>query len=541
MVVTNSIYSKKFYSNQLTEQKYNELEETAVMLRDKRNELSKYLCQHLEQYLEYNKFKFITEMRTKGLDIPSSYDKHLFEDVFVMFENKFESIKRRLKFQNIQYEGIELYKRDTKEHKKGSFKKVRNKHTETKLSIALSYLCKYGNTNIVEYIKSQLDKDNPKLLALHTTVLEEIEKFGFGRLFKLAKSKRDRIFNYYAEHPVEFKSLTFRGRSRKKIIIGYNKNYASEINAFVSLSGFGRSSMDIPVKFNKDYHGSIHDYEKKTNDYEYTVTFDEHKKRVCVILTKKQDRYIPDAGTNLIGIDVNAKHNMFTLSDGSTFDYDRDLLKAFTELSKYTDELKKKDKDYKVGKRKQRKLDVLRHKMHETEKQTIAVMCKSLKEQGVDHVAMEDLNGTFGKCYVKDKVNDDVNYNRITGFLGISSLKDEIEHIARKYDIAVSTVHASYTSKMCPICGCIEDENRPNQETFQCVECGHEDNADVNAAINIRNRVGEAVLAEKLLTKLDNGAYKPKKLEREKVKETLLSYRTNLRKKAGNDGKHYDS
>ena len=32
----------------------------------------------------------------------------------------------------------------------------------------------------------------------------------------------------------------------------------------------------------------------------------------------------------------------------------------------------------------------------------------------------------------------------------------------------------SYTSKMCPICGCIEDENRLNQEAFECVECGQE-------------------------------------------------------------------
>ena len=30
--------------------------------------------------------------------------------------------------------------------------------------------------------------------------------------------------------------------------------------------------------------------------------------------------------------------------------------------------------------------------------------------------------------------------------------------------------------------GCIEDENRPNQETFECIEYGHKDNADFNAA-----------------------------------------------------------
>ena len=101
-----------------------------------------------------------------------------------------------------------------------------------------------------------------------------------------------------------------------------------------------------------------------------------------------------------------------------------------------------------------------------------------------------------------------------------------------KYDIAVSTVQASYTSKMCPVCGCIEDGNRPNQETFECVECGHKDNADFNAAKNIRDRVLVTVLRDKLLKQLDNGSFEPKKLKREKVKEVLLSFRRNLQKTA---------
>lgn len=108
----------------------------------------------------------------------------------------------------------------------------------------------------------------------------------------------------------------------------------------------------------------------------------------------------------------------------------------------------------------------------------------------------------------------------------------EVEHIARKYDIAVSTVHASYTSKMCPVCGCIEDENRPNQETFECIECGHKDNADFNAAKNIKNRVCVTVLRNLLLKQLDNGAFEPKKLKHEKVKEVLLSFRRNLQENA---------
>jgi putative transposase len=85
---------------------------------------------------------------------------------------------------------------------------------------------------------------------------------------------------------------------------------------------------------------------------------------------------------------------------------------------------------------------------------------------------------------------------------------------------------------MCPICGCIADENRPNQETFECVECGHKDNADFNASKNIKNRVTVTVLRDSLLKRLGNGAYEPRKLKREKVKDVLLSFRRSLMNKS---------
>jgi hypothetical protein len=63
---------------------------------------------------------------------------------------------------------------------------------------------------------------------------------------------------------------------------------------------------------------------------------------------------------------------------------------------------------------------------------------------------------------------------------------------------------------------------------FECIECGYKDNADFNAAKNIRNRVLVTVLRELLLKQLDNGAFEPRKLKREKVKEVLLSFRRSL-------------
>ena len=51
---------------------------------------------------------------------------------------------------------------------------------------------------------------------------------------------------------------------------------------------------------------------------------------------------------------------------------------------------------------------------------------------------------------------------------------------------------------------------------------------------NIRNRVLVTVLRESLLKQLDNGAFEPRKLKREKVKEALLSFRRNLINKVVN-------
>ena len=52
--------------------------------------------------------------------------------------------------------------------------------------------------------------------------------------------------------------------------------------------------------------------------------------------------------------------------------------------------------------------------------------------------------------------------------------------------------------------------------------------SNFNAAKNIRNRVLVTVLRESLLKQLDNGAFEPHKLKREKVKEVLLSFRRSL-------------
>ena len=49
----------------------------------------------------------------------------------------------------------------------------------------------------------------------------------------------------------------------------------------------------------------------------------------------------------------------------------------------------------------------------------------------------------------------------------------------------VVLVLAHYTSQTCSSCGYVSASNRRDRDTFVCLECGHEDDADLNAAHNI--------------------------------------------------------
>ncbi len=54
-------------------------------------------------------------------------------------------------------------------------------------------------------------------------------------------------------------------------------------------------------------------------------------------------------------------------------------------------------------------------------------------------------------------------------------------------------VPAAYTSQTCSCCGCVDATSRPDQATFVCQRCGHQANADTNAAINILRRADSAL------------------------------------------------
>lgn len=80
----------------------------------------------------------------------------------------------------------------------------------------------------------------------------------------------------------------------------------------------------------------------------------------------------------------------------------------------------------------------------------------------------------------------------------------------------VKYVVPEYTSQMCSKCGYVDRENRYGK-LFCCKKCGHTEDADINAAKNIRERFFDTELLE--LAKQYNWN---KDLRREKIKELLV-------------------
>jgi putative transposase len=81
--------------------------------------------------------------------------------------------------------------------------------------------------------------------------------------------------------------------------------------------------------------------------------------------------------------------------------------------------------------------------------------------------------------------------NRAIHQQGWSMWLRRLEQKAEASGVQVVKIPAAYTSQTCRKCGHIAPENRESQAAFRCVMCGHEQNADLNAAQNILARALE--------------------------------------------------
>lgn len=97
-------------------------------------------------------------------------------------------------------------------------------------------------------------------------------------------------------------------------------------------------------------------------------------------------------------------------------------------------------------------------------------------------IALEDLSGIRENVTVSKAVRESI------GKWAFLELRNFIEYKAKLLGVPVVLVDPRNTSRACSVCGYIDKKNRKNQASFVCLECGHTENADFNAAKNIAFR-----------------------------------------------------
>jgi IS605 OrfB family transposase len=202
---------------------------------------------------------------------------------------------------------------------------------------------------------------------------------------------------------------------------------------------------------------------------------------------------------NDIGIDMGIV-KLCAMSDG-TVKENPDCLKRYkNKLVKLQRSLARKKKFSKNFHKQKAKITALHIKIADTRRNKIHETTTGIaKNHGL--VVLEDLRvknmsksakGTLenpGK-----RVRQKSGLNRSILDAGWGEFRRQVEYKVAWAGGIVVAVDPKNTSRRCPVCGHTAKENRLTQADFVCVSCGHTDDADVNAAINIL-RAGHARLA----------------------------------------------
>ena len=97
-------------------------------------------------------------------------------------------------------------------------------------------------------------------------------------------------------------------------------------------------------------------------------------------------------------------------------------------------------------------------------------------------IALEDLTGIRGRTRFRKQQR-----SRMGGWAFLQ-MRQFLSYKAQRQGVPVLLVDSRNTSRECSVCGHTEKGNRPTQSKFRCRQCGFEENADRNAARNIRAR-----------------------------------------------------
>lgn len=282
-------------------------------------------------------------------------------------------------------------------------------------------------------------------------------------------------------------------------------------------SKYKQQLVELPIKINKNYHGDLNEYKSEITKVKDKFGNERPKQNktsyICqlllngnlrIILTReKQNKEIsiPNYNdfSNLIGIDINISDNLFSLSNRKMIKLDKNFLIKERKLSESISQ-NQEWKDFNSNsKRLNKKLQFQSRKQERRRKfyssYYVNKLAKYLIKKGITHCVIEDLNTNETKGFKIKHPDLNISYKDISKAIHFSDLKNEILRILSKFGIRVSLVNPRYTSQTCSKCGHI-DSNSRNSRQFKCTKCGYENHADINASINIKNRMSNSYLRE---------------------------------------------
>ncbi len=231
---------------------------------------------------------------------------------------------------------------------------------------------------------------------------------------------------------------------------------ATNFDAWMHLTCLGNKlKLDLPVKFHQHYH-KLAAVGKRAGSF--TITKD-------YILTSFEIETGPKKETGpIFGIDtgINA---LASLSDGQQLG---------TDIKECVERIKRCEHGSNGQKTARR---ALKQRMDEVAKEVMNLEPRL--------IVVEDLKKLNHKTKLKRRLSK--NMRRSLGSWTYSYWLDRLQQNSEWRRSAFRRVAPYYTSQQCFACDHTERGNR-NGEKFLCLECGHTDNADINAARNILNR-----------------------------------------------------
>jgi putative transposase len=210
---------------------------------------------------------------------------------------------------------------------------------------------------------------------------------------------------------------------------------------------------------------------------------------------------IPDVAPQqtAVGIDMGIA-KLCAMSDSQIIENPKTLNRHKRKLAKLQRKLARKKKFSRNFNKIKVKITALHAKIADTRRDNIHKATTSIaKNHGL--VVLEDLRVKAMSKSAKGtndspgrNVRQKAGLNRGILDAGWGEFRRQLEYKVAWANGIVVAVDPKNTSRRCPVCGHTAKENRMTQADFICLNCGHADDADVNAAINIL-RAGHARLA----------------------------------------------